>query len=278
MEKLKVEFEQSQVSIQGSLVKPFEIPPQPAPKACPSTCGNRIHPNFVEPAYFQERLMMGTGIWIFEEFCSPCTKKRIAERDAKQKTEKLVSLTDNMGLDEMHKKMTYETMLPHLRPYISLIDGYRHGLYNLFLWGKCGPGKTHAGVCLLRDYVTKNLVPGRLVIVPELLDELRSASREHKAEGIVNEISGLGALLLDELAVERPTAFAQERLYMIIDRWWRREKKGLIITSNRDLDWISENVDDRISSRISGMCQVVEIKGPDCRIGAQQPLQMGMTK
>jgi len=39
-----------------------------------------------------------------------------------------------------------------------------------------------------------------------------------------------------------------------------------IITSNFGLNEIDEMIDSRISSRISGMCEVLQIKGKDRRL------------
>ena len=73
-------------------------------------------------------------------------------------------------------------------------------------------------------------------------------------------------LVMDDLGADRLTDFALEGLYLMIDRWYRRQKKGLVITSNFDLGRIAESVDDRIASRIAGMCEVIHMTGEDRRI------------
>ena len=83
---------------------------------------------------------------------------------------------------------------------------------------------------------------------------------------MLENIASMETLVLDDFGVGRNGSdFVLENLYFLIDRWHRNLKKGLIITSNKSLEDIGK-IDDRLSSRIAGMCRIVEVKGADGRL------------
>jgi DNA replication protein DnaC len=105
------------------------------------------------------------------------------------------------------------------------------------------------------------------VAVPELLLSLReSYSKNDTSEGeIISKYTEGSLLVLDDLGAEKSTEWSINILYIIIDRRYRDEKKT-IITSNLSLDELADKLDDRIASRIAGMCTVVPMGGADRRL------------
>lgn len=71
-------------------------------------------------------------------------------------------------------------------------------------------------------------------------------------------------LVLDDLGVRGATEAFRAELYEIIDLRTAGHR-ATIITSNMALDGIATVLDERISSRISAMCQVVQFTGRDHR-------------
>lgn len=73
------------------------------------------------------------------------------------------------------------------------------------------------------------------------------------------------ALVLDDLGSERYTDFVFENLYLIIsERYSYRAERVTIVTSNLDLDVISEKIDPRLASRL-GAGTVLPMEGTDYR-------------
>lgn len=168
------------------------------------------------------------------------------------------------GFSAIHVKMTLDGI--KRTPVIArAIERWAEG-HNLFIHGPAGTGKTYAAVAMLRDFVTRTGSQGKLYRVPELMSDLRVAAGRHEDDALVDGISGSAALVIDDLGVGRASEFVLENLYLIIDRWYCDEKKNLIITSNLSLGDLSARLDDRIASRIAGMCDVIELVGDDRRI------------
>ena len=72
-------------------------------------------------------------------------------------------------------------------------------------------------------------------------------------------------LFLDDLGAEKLTDFVRQITYFILNE---REQNELttVITSNFSLKQLDEQIDQRISSRIAGMCEILKFTGDDRRI------------
>lgn len=151
---------------------------------------------------------------------------------------------------------------------------------SLFLHGSRGVGKTYLMAAILREIILKT-PPAKqnnklyrkfnkmllFISVPELLMEIRACynKKDINEEELISKYSDIDILFLDDLGAEKPTEWALQTLYLIIDRRYRNIKRT-IISSNYNLNQISKRLDDRISSRIAGMCKVIKIQGKDRRI------------
>lgn len=155
---------------------------------------------------------------------------------------------------------------------------------SYFIYGGVGTGKTHLAAALIRGYLEKRpvkkikfqdgqrtiqapLVP-RIVSVPDLLMEIRQvfSGRSEKTEGgLIKDYGEYRTLFLDDIGVEKATEWALQTLYTIVDNRYR-EMRQTIITSNLDLNALASRVGDRIVSRITGMCKIVNLRGKDRRL------------
>jgi len=79
------------------------------------------------------------------------------------------------------------------------------------------------------------------------------------------EICSVPVLLLDDIGAEKASEWVKQTLYLIIDNRYGNMKKTFI-TSNLTLNQISNQLDDRISSRIAGMSNTIRMQGKDRRL------------
>lgn len=165
---------------------------------------------------------------------------------------------------------------------LGAVEGFFAGR-SFFLYGPCGVGKTHVMVALIRkqveawrekiwrrdgrDFVSMGPPFPLFVSVPNFLLEIRTSfNGGNSLEGeLIRRYSETETLLLDDLGVERPSEFATQTLYSIIDARYQNERQT-VISSNLDLPAISERLSDRIASRIAEMCTVIKITGKDRRL------------
>lgn len=144
---------------------------------------------------------------------------------------------------------------------LSLMSAYPNE--NLYLWGDRGVGKTHLGVVAIRRH------PKGLLLKPyDILRELRSLILDSDAERkAISRLVDHPCLMIDDLGTEKLTEHAASLMYEIIDGRDMNKKKGLLITSNYGLGELASKMnDDRIASRLSGMCRVIRLTGNDRRV------------
>lgn len=240
-------------------------PPPPAPKPCPGACSGLIYPAWVEPVKFMDRTLEKTGCWAFQEACDGCLANQAAQRDLQGVRDML----KKSGLAGKLARATLDTCrdLPSDKVR-QAVTKTALGHANLYLFGGPGRGKTWLAAALLRHDIEARRRQGYFENVPDLMAELREAAGKGSDNILIMKLTHAGALVLDDMGVERPTHYALETLYRLIDRWDRQEKKGLIITSNKPLSKIADELDDRLASRIGGMCEVIELTGVDRRLPA----------
>jgi DNA replication protein DnaC len=159
-----------------------------------------------------------------------------------------------------------------------------NGRTGLYIHGTLGTGKTHTAWLAAADWCAEtgtrpqcgdHQVPPLLFLrVPDLLDALRP--QDDKTRMRIRDCQEAGLLVLDDLGAEKPSEWAIERLYMIIDHRYAH-KLPLIVTTNVPITRLAEHMSGlgatsgpaaRIASRLVQMCTGVKMVGPDRRMGA----------
>jgi DNA replication protein DnaC len=110
-----------------------------------------------------------------------------------------------------------EKYVESLRRYMS------GGVASVYLYGKCGSGKTHLAVATLREMhlAGDGFLPRcYFKSVPELLCDIRNSFREESEENekrIIEKYSGYEVLVLDDLGAEKSSEFSIATLYLIVN-------------------------------------------------------------
>jgi DNA replication protein DnaC len=195
------------------------------------------------------------------------------QRDVSQQVrERLYSLS---RLDEL-KGLTFNTFQPRgqkglgekqaasLEMAFNQAQHYARTLNGwLLLQGGYGCGKTHLAAAIA-NYAVGMGVPTLFLTVPDLLDMLRFSydSEDTTFEQRFNEIRNASLLVLDDFGTQNATAWAQEKLFQIINYRYIN-KLPLVVTTNLSLD----EIDARIRSRVTDpqLVSIVRINAPDYR-------------
>lgn len=99
-----------------------------------------------------------------------------------------------------------------------------------------------------------------------MMDVQRAFKRDNEdAYEILDIVAEVPFLAIDDLGATKATDFVRQAIYYIINERETRERPTFI-TSNFSLAELNDQFDPRISSRIAGMCDVIEMKGKDRRV------------
>ncbi|NJC95955.1 MAG: AAA family ATPase [Anaerolineae bacterium] len=160
------------------------------------------------------------------------------------------------GLGEMQSN-SLEMAFNQAQHYAKNLKGW------LLLQGGYGCGKTHlaAGIA---NFAVEMGVPTLFLTVPDLLDTLRFSydSEDTTFEERFDEIRNASLLILDDFGTQNATAWAQEKLFQIVNYRYIN-KLPLVVTTNLALD----EIEARIRSRLADpeLVTACRINAPDFR-------------
>lgn len=167
-------------------------------------------------------------------------------------------------------------------PAFEALNGYKESVVEkveagdgLYIWGKStGSGKTSWACKIMSHYFRKIAFDtgleneGLYIFLPTFLEDLRDYydSKDPDFEQVLSMVKGCKLLIIDDIGAERVTEWVRERMVSILNT---RVSNNLatIYTSNLSPEELRSELGDRISSRVLGSSQVVEIKGGDRRVG-----------
>src|SRR5512140_3410305 len=160
------------------------------------------------------------------------------------------------GLGEQHAN-SLEWATNRARQYAASLEGW------LLIQGGYGCGKTHLAAAI-SNYAVGMGVATLFLTVPDLLDTLRFSydSADTPFEARFDEIRNASLLVLDDFGTQNATAWAQEKLFQVINyRYINR--LPMVVTTNLDMD----EIEARIRSRLADpeLVSAIRISAPDYR-------------
>jgi len=192
--------------------------------------------------------------------CRPC---RIEKSALKKSPEKC--LPDSVPVN-LVKNITTLSTCSFLEESPIVYNGEQN--QGFYLFGKTGVGKSQqAAIWLYLNLRYELKYDGAWFNVPQMLFEIRQSyqSRSNREQEIFDECTKSGWLCLDDLGIEKTSDFSLQVIYLIINHRYENSKPTFI-TSNLSIQELSKKMDDdRLTSRIAGMCREIEMKGEDKR-------------
>jgi DNA replication protein DnaC len=120
------------------------------------------------------------------------------------------------------------------------------------------------------DQIRRFNLPGKRLFIPsvQLLSVIRDSYRQGSGvseNDLIRNYAKVRWLYIDDLGVEKPSAWAIQILFMILDARYN-DMLPTYFSSNLSLSEIAEQLSQRIASRIREMCQGIKLDGNDKRI------------
>lgn len=201
--------------------------------------------------------------------CKCAAAKRAAEEDEykRREFEKKVQEMRRMGFPEAEMRnwtfanddLTNEMLTKAAQRYVENFPELRKRGKGLLLYGNTGTGKTYAA-CEIANALIDKGYPTLVVNFSRVLNTLQGTFEKQE---YIDGLNNFQLLVIDDLGIERDTAYAKEQVYNIIDS---RYRSGLpmIITTNMSMEKIKNPQDIenlRIYDRILERCHPIEVSG-----------------
>lgn len=172
----------------------------------------------------------------------------------------------NFEFDLMELMPSEQASLEHA--YNTALRFGEHPQGWILLEGQYGCGKTHLAAAIANYRIDQGDTV-LFITVPDLLDHLRSAygpTSEIGYDETFERIRNAPLLVLDDLGVENPSPWAQEKMFQLLNHRYVK-RLPTIITTNVDID----TLDPRIRSRMLDIDLIsrVIINAPDYRSRVQ---------
>lgn len=156
--------------------------------------------------------------------------------------------------------------------YVDELDARLAEGRGLWFEGPQGTGKTTLAMLVSK----RALAAGRSVAVysvPRLLAELRDTFDDDatmSATQLIDRLTDVELLHLDDLGAERTSAWVLEQLYSLINARYEAQR-AILVTTNLDREQLIEQIGARSVSRLTEICDVIPLYGEDQRLTAGIP-------
>jgi DNA replication protein DnaC len=152
------------------------------------------------------------------------------------------------------------------RRFAGGIDEQLDAGRGLWFMGPVGTGKTTLAMLVSKAA----LAAGRSVAIfslPRLLNEIRDTHRAERSHlDLLDRLSGVDLLHIDDIGAERTNEWVLEELYSIVNARYEDQRSVVITTNILDRDALCEQITERTVSRLTEMCDELPVTGHDRRL------------
>ncbi len=147
-------------------------------------------------------------------------------------------------------------------------DIHRHldAGHGLWFMGPVGTGKTTLAMLVSKAALRE----GRSVAIyslPRLLNEIRDTHRAERSHvELLDRLTAVDLLHIDDVGAERTTDWVLEELYSIVNARYEDRRSMVITTNIDDRDRLCEQITERTVSRLTEMCDELPVFGDDHRM------------
>lgn len=205
--------------------------------------------------------------------CKCQAEKRAAEEEEykRREFEQKVNEMRRKGFPEAEMRnwtfsnddLTNEKITKAAQRYVDNFSELRKSGKGLLLYGNTGTGKTYTACEIANALIDK----GYPVLVTNFARILNTLQGTFEKQEYIDSFNSYQLLVIDDLGIERDTAYAKEQVFNIIDS---RYRSGLpmVITTNLTMEKIKnpEDIENRrIYDRILERCFPIEVGGSSRR-------------
>jgi DNA replication protein DnaC len=153
-----------------------------------------------------------------------------------------------------------------VRDYAGRIDDHLAAGRGLWLMGPPGTGKTTLAM-LVSKAASDAGHSVAIYSLPRLLNEIRDTHRAERSHvALLDRLSAVDLLHVDDVGAQRSTDWVLEELYSIVNARYEEQRAMLITTNIMDRDELCEQITPRTVSRLTEMCDELPVLGHDRRM------------
>jgi DNA replication protein DnaC len=199
-----------------------------------------------------------------------CRPGRVARAKARGLSAVIPRRYRNVSFDRPPVIEIDQQIVAATRSFANRIDQQLDAGRGLWFMGPVGTGKTTLAMLVSKAALSA----GRSVAIyslPRLLNEIRDTHRAERSHvDLLDRLTAVDLLHVDDVGAERTTDWVLEELYSIVDARYEDER-SMVITTNLDYDDLCAQISPRTASRLAEMCDKLPLEGEDRRIEFPSP-------
>jgi len=198
-----------------------------------------------------------------------CRPQRVALAKARSLSAVIPRRYRDVAFDRPPVTQIDSQVVTATRRFTDRIDEHLDGGRGLWFMGPVGTGKTTLAMLVSGSA----LRAGRSVAIyslPRLLNEIRETHRAERSHvDLLDRLTAVDLLHIDDVGAERTTDWVLEELYSIVNARYEDQRSVVITTNIIDRDALCEQISGRTVSRLTEMCDELPVGGHDRRMESQ---------
>jgi DNA replication protein DnaC len=212
----------------------------------------------------------GTGFRYDEQtntaFDCRCRPQRVARAKARSLSAVIPRRYRDVAFDRPPASEIEAPIVAATRRFAADIDRHLDAGRGLWFMGPVGTGKTTLAMLVSKAA----LAAGRSVAIyslPRLLNEIRDTHRTERSHvGLLDRLTAVDLLHVDDIGAERTNDWVLEELYSIVNARYEDQRAMVITTNIMDREALCEQITARTVSRLTEMCDELPLLGHDHRM------------
>jgi DNA replication protein DnaC len=176
---------------------------------------------------------------------------------------------DRPPVSDMARSLETKGAVGEVRAFVDALDEKLESGRGLWLFGDTGTGKTTLAMLISKSALDS----GRSVAIYSLPKLLARIRRTYDSEpggdsylSFFERLTAVDLLHIDDLGAEKRSDWVLEQLYALINERYEAQR-SMLITTNLPHPELEEQIGARTVSRLSQICDQVELFGTDRRYG-----------
>jgi DNA replication protein DnaC len=177
---------------------------------------------------------------------------------------------DRPPVSDMARDLQTKIAVNEVKAFVDDLDARLQEGRGLWLFGDTGTGKTTLAMLISKAA----LEAGKTVAIYSLPKLLARIRRTYDSEpggdsylSFFERLTSVDLLHIDDLGAEKRSDWVLEQLYALVNERYEAQR-SILITTNLPHPELEEQIGSRTVSRLTQICDEVEVRGEDRRYGS----------